>query len=129
VVRRHPPLPAAAAEALVERGPGLDVLPPRLPVGTPVSHLHLLRLDHAPEPALILDDVSLTDFVAVDLHGTNDLAGRAGKSGAEANSLIPPSLWLPPQIPGVFGIDMPARTRPRRPAASGNSLARRRVQP
>src|SRR5262249_62106809 len=35
---------------------------------------------------------------AVDLHGANDLAGRAGKSGAEANSLIPPSLWLPPDI-------------------------------
>ena len=102
LVEPHPLDHVARAEALVELGAGLDVLQLDLPIGAPVAHLHLLRLDRAPELALILQDITLTDLVAVDLHGADYLAGRAGKGGAEANSLVPQSLWLPPEIRQLF---------------------------
>ena len=56
------------ADALVQLGAVADVLELDLQEGAPIAHLDDMHLRRAHQAALILDDVSGAEFVAVDLH-------------------------------------------------------------
>src|SRR5262249_49907000 len=80
----------AGAEALVQLRAVTHILEFDLQISAALARLGMLGLDRAPQPALMLDDVSGTNGIPVDLHDAIPCAerGAGAKNGAEPNSLI-----------------------------------------